>query len=155
MMIVEGLIGGVVALGGYAWFERDQRKSKLEDAERQKQLDEALQKAATEFVEQLIMASALQILGYPEVAAQWRKTASDRLRLIHAGEACKALRSTFSKEFVLRVGELLGRADIAEETRTEAANLLRQLTREVQSNPVSSPRGYTAGRRGNLMWSPT
>jgi hypothetical protein len=79
MMIVEGLIGGVVALGGYAWFERDQRKSKLEDADRQ----------------------------------------------------------------------------VAEETRTEAANLLRQLTREVQSNPVSSPRGYTAGRRGNLMWSPT
>jgi hypothetical protein len=47
-MIIEGLIGGVVALGGYAWFERDQRKSKLENAERQKQSEEALQKAATE-----------------------------------------------------------------------------------------------------------
>jgi hypothetical protein len=100
------------------------------------------------------MASALQILEYPEVAARWRKTASNRLRLIHAGVACKALRSSFSREFVLRVGELLGRADIAEETRTQAANLLRYLNREVQSNPVSSPRWYPAATPGNLMWSP-
>ena len=133
--MIEGLVGGVVALGGYAWFKHHQRKLKLEDAERQKQLDEALHKAATEFIEELIMASGLAILEYPEVAAQWRKAGFDRLKLMYAGEICNVLRPGFSREFVLKVGELLGRADITEQTRMGPANLLYDLTGEVMCNP--------------------
>ncbi len=134
-IMIESLIAGLVALGGYAWFKHHQRKLKLQDAKRQKQLDEALQKAATEFIEELIMASGLAILEYPEDAAQWRKAAFDRLELIYAGEVCDVLRPGFSREFVLKVEALLGRADISEVTRMGATNLLYALTGEAMCNP--------------------
>ena len=134
-IMIESLVGGTVALGGYAWFKHHQRKLKLEDVERQKRLDEALHKAANEFIEELIMASGLAILEYPEVAAKWRRAASDRLKLIYAGEICNVLRPGFSREFVLKVGELLARADITEQTRMWAANLLYDLTGEVMCKP--------------------
>ena len=131
-IMIEGIVERVAPLSGYAWIKQHEKKLRLQEVERQQHTDELVEKAAPEFVKELIRAGALNVLEH-QGAASWREAALKRLQLIYAGEQTGFLPPGISSQFVVKAGDVLSGADVSEDTKSLVVKLLNELTTEVTS----------------------